>query len=191
MHALLALPNAGLEIFTLHFSNHSYTVHVLVVTSKPFIESFPKNMTVIEGTRAEFPVKVSGTPDPQLIWYHESTCLDNDYAHEISPDGSLTIVTTEMTHSGSYSLVAINSAGRAERKFTLKLVSDTTEEQTTEGSSAVSHPVSMTELGQYVARNHADTNKGFTTLYRVSHSLAIEHITPSSSPLIAVRENTL
>ena len=162
-----------------------------VVTSKPFIESFPKDTTVIEGTRAEFPVKVSGTPDPQLIWYHESTLLDNDYAHEISTDGSLTIVTTEMTHSGSYRLVAINSAGRAERKFTLKLVSDTPEEQTTEGSSAVSHPVSMTELGQYVARNHADTNKGFTTLYRVSHSLAIEHITHSSSPLIAVRENTL
>ena len=65
------------------------------------------------------------------------------------------------------------SAGRAERKFTLKLVSDTTEEQTTEGSSAASHPVSMTELGQYVARNHADTNKGFTALYRVSYSLAI------------------
>ena len=142
MHALLALPNAGLEIFTLHFSNHSYTVHVLVVTSKPFIESFPKNTTVIEGTRAEFPVKVSGTPDPQLIWYHESTCLDNDYAHEISPDGSLTIVTTEMTHSGSYRLVASNSAGKVERKFTLKIISDTPDEEPiAEGSSAASYPV--------------------------------------------------
>ena len=162
-----------LVVLILHFSSHNYVTLLmlpLVVTSKPLIESFPKDMTVIEGTRVEFPVKVSGTPDPQLIWYHESTCLDNDYAHEISTDGSLTIVTTEMTHSGSYRLVAINSAGRAERKFTLKLVSDTPEEQTTEGSSAVSHPVSMTELGRYVARNHADTNKGFTTLYRVSHS---------------------
>ena len=115
-------------------------------------------------------MKVSGTPDPQLIWYHESTCLDNDYAHEISTDGSLTIVTTEMKHSGTYKLVAISSVGRAERKFTLKLVSDTTEQQTTVGSNAVSHPISMTELGRYVARNHADTNKGFTTLYRVSYS---------------------
>ena len=36
--------------------------------------------------------------------------------------------------------------------------------------TAVSHLVYATELGQYVARNHADTNKGFTTLYRVSRS---------------------
>ena len=128
-------------------------------------------MTAIEGTRVEFPVNISGTPSPQLTWYHESTCLDNDYAHEISTDGSLTIATTEMTHSGSYRLVASNSAGKAERKFTLKIISDTPDEQpTAEGSSAASHPVSMTELGRYVARNHADTNKGFTALYRVSHS---------------------
>ena len=128
-------------------------------------------MTVIEGTRVEFPVNISGTPSPQLTWYHESTRLDNDYAHEISTDGSLTIATTEMTHSGSYRLVASNSAGKAERKFTLKIISDTPEEEpTAEGSSAASHPVHLTELGRYVARNHADTNKGFTALYRVSHS---------------------
>ena len=51
-----------------------------LVTSKPFIESFPEDMTVTERNRVEFPVKVSGTPDPQLTWYHESTRLDNDYA---------------------------------------------------------------------------------------------------------------
>ena len=85
-----------------------------------------------------------------------------------------------MTHSGSYRLVAINSAGRAERKFALELVSDSPEEPTTEDSSAVSHPISMTELGQYVARNHADTNKGFTALYRVSHlpSINLTHLLP-------------
>ena len=128
-------------------------------------------MTIIEGTSVEFPVKVAGTPRPQLIWYHESTLLDNDYAHEISTDGSLTIATTEMTHSGSYRLVAINSVGRAERKFTLKIISDTPDEEPiAEGSSAASHPVHLAELGRYVARNHADTNKGFTALYRVSHS---------------------
>ena len=103
--------------------------------------------------------------DPQLAWYHESTRLDNDYAHEISTDGTLTIVTTEMKHAGNYRLVASNSAGTTEREFTLKLTSDTPEEQS---GNAVSHPVRMAELGQYVARNHANTNKGFTTLYNVS-----------------------
>ena len=71
----------------------------------------------------EFHVKVSGTPDPQLTWYHESTRLDNDYAHEISTDGTLIIATTEMKHSGTYRLVASNSAGKTEKKFTLTLIS--------------------------------------------------------------------
>ena len=120
----------------------------LLVTSKPFFESFPNNMTVNEGNRVEFPVKVSGTPDPQLTWYHESTRLDNDYAHEISSDGTLVIATTEMKHSGTYRLVASNTAGTAEKKFTLKLISESPEEQTMT-ATAVSHPVYATELGQY------------------------------------------
>ena len=144
----------------------------LLVTSKPFFESFPNNnMTVNERNRVEFPVKVSGTPDPQLTWYHESTRLDNDYAHEISNDGTLVITTAEMEHSGTYRLVASNSAGTTEKKFTLKLISESPEEQTMTIPTAVSHPVYATELGQYVARNHADTNKGFIKLFRVSRSL--------------------
>ena len=142
----------------------------LLVTSKPSFELFPNNMTVTEGNRVEFRVKVSGTPDPQLTWYHESTHLNNDYAHEISTDGTLIIATTEMEHSGTYQLVASNSAGKIEKKSTLKLVSESPEEQTMTIPTAVSHLVYATELGQYVAGNHADTNKGFTTLYRVSRS---------------------
>ena len=127
-------------------------------------------MTENEGNRVEFHVKVSGTPDPQLTWYHESTCLDNDYAHEISTDGTLIIATTEMKHSGTYQLVASNSAGTVEKKFTLNLIAETPEEPRMT-ATAVSHPVYGTDLGQYVARNHADTNKGFGTLFSVSHSL--------------------
>ena len=40
-------------------------------------------------------------------------------------------------------------------------------------ATAVSHPVYATVLGQYVARNHADTNQGFIKLFRVSRSLVI------------------
>ena len=144
-------------------------------TSKPFIRSFPEDMTVTEGNRVEFQVKVSGTPEPQLTWYHESTRLSNDYAHEISTDGTLIIATTEIKHSGTYRLVASNSVGKTEKKFTLTLISDAPEEQLAIAGSAVSHPVPITELGQYVSRNHADTNKGFTTLYRVSHYSAHTH----------------
>ena len=136
--------NADLEIQTNNYVTLLMLSHV--VTSKPFIESFPKDTTAIEGTRAEFPVKVSGTPDPQLIWYYESTLLDNDYAHEISTDGSLTIVTTEMTHSGSYRL------HQQCWKNWEALVSATPEEQT-QRVSACESSCQYDRAGQYVAES--------------------------------------
>ena len=133
----------------------------------------PKDTTVMEGTRAEFPVQIIGTPHPKLTWYHNSTHVDNDYAHEISSNGTLTIVTVEMKHAGSYQLVATNSVGTTEGKFTLKVMSETPDEAPSAGNDRVevSHPVPMAEFGQYVSQNHNNSNKGFTTLYNVSRAL--------------------
>ena len=142
-------------------------------------------MTVTEGNRVEF---LSCISDPQLIWYRESTRLDNGCALKISTDTTLIIATTEMKHSGTYRPATV--LGKTEDKFMLTLISNAPEEQLATAGSAVSHPVPITELGQYVSRNHADTNKGFTTLYRVSHYSALTHLI-SSSLLIAVMENTL
>ena len=132
----------------------------------------PKDTTVMEGARVEFPVQVIGTPHPTLTWYHNNTCVNNDYAHEISSNGTLTIVNAEMKHAGNYQLVAINSVGTVEGKFTLKVMSETPEVPPpgsgTGGRSEVSLPVPMAEFGQYVSSKHANANKGFTTLYNVS-----------------------
>ena len=140
-----------------------------VVASKPLIQSISKNTTVMEGTRVEFPVQVIGTPHPTLTWYHNNTCVNNDYAHEISSNGTLTIVNTEMKHAGSYQLVATNSVGTVEGNFTLKVMSETPQAPSAAGGSEVSHSVFMAEFGQYVSQNHANNNKGFTKLYQVSH----------------------
>ena len=144
-----------------------------VVTNKPFINMLPKDTTVMEGTRVEFSVEVIGTPQATLTWYHNSTHVDNDYAHEISSNGTLTIVTVEMKHAGNYQLVATNSVGTTEGKFTLKVISETPDEAPSAGNDRVevSHPVPMAKFGQYVSQNHANGNKGFTTLYNVSHAL--------------------
>ena len=135
----------------------------------------PKETTVMEGTRVEFPVQVIGTPQATLTWYHNSTHVDNDYAHEISNNGTLTIVNAEMKHAGDYHLVATNSVGTTEGQFTLKIISDleTPDEAPSAGNDhvEVSHPVPMAKFGQYVSQNHANNNKGFTTLYNVSHAL--------------------
>ena len=128
----------------------------------------PKDTTVMEGTRVEFPVQVIGTPHPTLTWYHNNTLVDNDYAHEISSDGTLTIVNAEMKHTGNYQLVATNSVGTVEEKCTLTVISETPQASSVTGGGEVSHPVFMAEFGQYVFQNHANNDNGFTALYNVS-----------------------
>ena len=114
----------------------------------------------------EFPVQVIGTPHPTLTWYHNNTCVNNDYAHEISSNGTLTIVNAEMKHAGNYQLVATNSVGTVEGTFTIKVMPRTPQALSAASSG---HPVLMAEFGQYVSQNHAKTNIGFIKLYHVSH----------------------
>ena len=147
--------------------NQNYTV-----ASKPFIEEFPEDTTSVEGNKVLLPIKIIGSPQPTLTWYHDNTRLGNDYAHEISSDGSLTIITAEMRHSGTYRLVATNSEGTVEKQFSLKVVS---KEDDDEPPLVVtievfkSKPVPVDGFGQYVSQKHANSNKGFNTLYNVSH----------------------
>ena len=126
----------------------------------------------MEGARVEFPVQVIGTPHPTLTWYHNNTCVNNDYAHEISSNGTLTIVNAEMKHAGNYQLVATNSVGTVEGKFVLKVMSETPQALSAAGGGEESHPMPLAEFGQYVSQNHANTNKGFTKLYHVRHLLS-------------------
>ena len=56
-----------------------------------------------------------GTPRPKLTWYHNGVEVMADYPKELAEDGSLTMPSAELKHSGVYQLVAVNPAGRAER----------------------------------------------------------------------------
>ena len=142
------------------------------MVSKPFFEEFPENATAVEGNRVLLPVKIIGSPQPTLTWYHDNTCLGNDYAHEITSDGSLTIITAEMRHSGIYRLVATNSAETIEKQFSLKVITEKDEEPLLTATVDVikTRPVPVAEFGQYVSQNHANSNNGFTTLYKVYYS---------------------
>ena len=166
------------------------------MASKPLITVFPEDsITIVEGRNVVLPVKIIGSPQSILTWYHGNTRLGSDYAHEISSDGSLTIITAEMRHSGTYCLVASNSEGTVEKQFSLSVVSEEDEELP---SSAVqtaeeSKPVPVAEFGQYVSQNHANSNNGFTMLYKVSplhFFIAIIMHFPSYSALIVVKQIT-
>ena len=62
-----------------------------------------------------FHVKVTGVPHPNLTWYHNGVEVKADYSRDLAEDGSLSLPSSESKHSGVYRLVALNSAGRAER----------------------------------------------------------------------------
>ena len=149
-----------------------FYTHACKVASKPLFEEFPEDTTAVEGNKVLLPVKIIGSPQPTLTWYHDNTRLGNDYAHEISSDGSLTIITAEMRHSGTYRLVATNSEGTVEKQFSLKVINEENEEPPLATAAEViqSSPVPVAEFGQYVSQNHANSNNGFTTLYKVYYS---------------------
>ena len=141
----------------------------ILVASKPVIPVFPEDsISVVEGRNVVLPVKIIG--QSSLTWYHDNTRLGSDYAHEISSDGSLTIITAEMSHSGTYRLVASNNEGAVEKQVQLSVINEEDEETLPSAvqTAEESEPIPVTGFGQYLSQNHANTNHGFTQLYKVS-----------------------
>ena len=66
-----------------------------------------------------FKIKVNGEPQPTVTWYHDGEPVRADYAREIEADGSLTIPSAELKHSGVYKVVAANRYGSEEREIKL------------------------------------------------------------------------
>ena len=92
--------------------------------TKPHIERFPDSQTAVEGKTVSFLVLVTGVPAPNITWYHDNSRIKNDYAHEVATDGSLTIYTAEMKHSGLYRMVAANSIGSKVQTLKFSVVRD-------------------------------------------------------------------
>ena len=151
----------------------SLTVDVI----KPSIDQFPESQTVDEGKMVVFPVQVSGSPPPSILWYHDSIQLKNDSAHGIADNGSLTIYVTEMKHAGMYRMVVINISGSVEQQLILtigeatnpELLSDKLRGQVPASSSQKTKGgYHVSQFREFVTQNHANTNKGFKALYSVS-----------------------
>ena len=129
------------------------------------IVQFPEDTYVQEGEGVLFKVEVTGVPQPKLTWYHNGAEVEADYSKELAEDGSLTMPSAEMKHTGVYKLVASNPAGKAKRE--VKLVVQ--EEGKTSGGSEMMalDPVPVFKLGSYVEKNHSKNNKGFDNEYQV------------------------
>ena len=128
---------------------------------------------LVEGEGVSFKVVVRGDPEPTLTWYHEGNELISDYSLEIQLDGTLVIASTEFRHNGVYKLLARNSNGTAERELSL------TVQQEGEEINAPSKvnidvdfiAVPVADFGDYVAKNHSQSDAGFRKLYEVSSEI--------------------
>ena len=142
--------------------------------TEPQIAKFPTDTTVIEGEGVYFRIKVSGEPQPTVTWYHDGEPVRADYAREIESDGSLTIPSTELKHSGVYKAVAANSHGSEEREIKL-MVNEEGGASTAVavGDIVSSRPIPIPEFGEYVANLHANSNQPFKDLYEVGTTSSI------------------
>ena len=136
----------------------------------PEIASFPEPEAVMEGERVVFRVRVTGSPQPKLTWYHDGVEVKGDYSKELAEDGSLTMPSAETKLSGVYQLVAVNPAGRVEREVKLEV-----REQPTETGNIGPAPPDLTPgtgmpvtlFGKFVEKCHSNQNHAFKEQYQV------------------------
>ncbi len=128
---------------------------------------FPSDTCAVEGEGVCFKVVVRGNPQPSLTWHHDNSQLRADYSMEIQQDGSLSITSSELRHSGVYRLSAKNSRGRAEREVRLTVTQEEEEPAVGTKERVEIQPVPVPEFGEYVAKSHAHTDEIFKLQYNV------------------------
>ena len=130
---------------------------------------FPSDTNITEGEGVYFKIKVSGEPQPTVTWYHDGEPIRADYAREIEADGSLTIPSTELKHSGVYKAVVANQHGSEEREIKLTVNEEGGASTAVAiGDMVSSRPIPIPEFGKYVGELHANSNQPFKDLYDVS-----------------------
>ena len=86
---------------------------------------------------------------------------------ELQEDGSLSIVSTELRHSGVCRLSAKNSKGSVEREVTLTVRAEGDEAADEVTDKVEVQAVPVAEFGDYVAQAHANSNRTLKQHYRV------------------------
>ena len=114
-----------------------------------------------------FKVVVRGYPQPSPTWYHEDTQVIPDYSLELTQDGSLSITSTELKHSGVYKLLAKNNSGSAEREVRLTVRQEEEEAAPVDRERVEIQPVPVAEFGEYVVYCHSNVDEVFKLQYSV------------------------
>ncbi|XP_019412229.1 PREDICTED: hemicentin-1 isoform X1 [Crocodylus porosus] len=102
----------------------------------------------VANQRIAFPCPAKGTPKPAIKWLRNGKELTgNEPGISIAEDGTVLVIASVTPYdNGEYICVAVNEAGRTERKYNLKVhvppeIQD--QEKVTNASVIVNHPVSL------------------------------------------------
>ena len=126
----------------------------------------------MEGEGVVLSVRVTGTPDPKLIWYHDGVEVTLDYSRELGEAGTLTMPSAETKHSGVYQLVAHNPGGRAERQVRLSVRKEEEEEDrqtVTNAPEQATTGIAVPFFGSFVEKCHSNQNQAFKDQYQVMY----------------------
>jgi len=133
----------------------------------PAIEECREEIHACEGEHVTLKIKVSGIPKPTIIWSIGGRKVEGDYASEFEQDGSLTFVSVELKHTGTYYFTATNGRGSVEGTTKLVVYSESEREKVRSGPTIDSDVVGVAKFGDHVSSMHAQNNAGFTSQYWV------------------------
>ena len=111
-------------------------------------------------------MKVAGSPTPTVTWLFNER-MKNDYSTEVGKDRSLTLITADPKHAGTYTFTVSNKVGSVEG--CTKLVVRAEDEEYCRAPGVESNPITREKFGEYVSSCHAQNNGGFFLQFQVVH----------------------
>ena len=126
---------------------------------------YQREVQCSEGEQVTLTVKVAGTPTPTVTWLFNGRKVKDDYPTEVGKDGSLTLITVEPKHAGTYTFTVSNNVGSVEG--CTKLVVHAEDEECASASRVESNPVTREKFGEYVSGLHTHNNGGFFLQFQV------------------------
>ena len=83
-------------------------LHILSACAPVITDSPQETIYANEGERVTMSVRYKGIPKPTITWMFNGSRVEENYATELSSDGSVILVCVEETHAGEY-VVKLNT----------------------------------------------------------------------------------